>query len=68
MRRRNLFAGLGAAMALPRFALAAPPAHIGFVSGGDEKGAASFIPGRGATPASPEPMNTAFYLDDDWCS
>lgn len=43
MRRRDLFAALGAAMALPGTALAAHPAHIGFVSGGDEKGAASFV-------------------------
>ena len=43
MRRRDLFATLGTAVALPRFGLAAGPAHIGFVSGGDEKGAASFV-------------------------
>ena len=42
MRRRELLATLSAAMA-PRFALAARPAHIGFVSGGDEQGAARFV-------------------------
>jgi putative ABC transport system substrate-binding protein len=43
MRRRDLLATLGAAIALPRFGLAALPAHIGFLSGGDEKGAESFV-------------------------
>ena len=43
MRRRELLATLGAATALPRSVLAARPAHIGFVSGGDEQGAARFV-------------------------
>lgn len=43
MRRRDLLATLGVAVAVPRLALAARQAHIGFISGGDEKGAESFV-------------------------
>jgi ABC-type uncharacterized transport system substrate-binding protein len=43
MRRRDLFAMLGVGMVVPRFGLAARAAHIGFVSGGDQKGADSFV-------------------------
>lgn len=43
MRRRDLLATLGVAMAVPRLAAAARPARVGFISGGDEKGAGSFV-------------------------
>ena len=43
MRRRDLVATLGVAVAVPRFALAARRARIGFISGGDEKGAETFV-------------------------
>lgn len=43
MRRRDLLATLSVVMAVPRFGMAARSAHIGFVSGDDEKGAASFV-------------------------
>jgi putative ABC transport system substrate-binding protein len=43
MRRRDLLAALGLAMAAPLPALGARPPHAGFLSGGDEKGAESFV-------------------------
>ena len=43
MRRRDLLATLGVAITLPRFGFAARQARIGFVSGGDEKGADGFV-------------------------
>jgi putative ABC transport system substrate-binding protein len=42
MRRRDLLA-LGLAMSTPRLASAARQAHVGFISGGDEKGAETFV-------------------------
>src|SRR5215472_19249613 len=43
MRRRNFLATLGLAIAAPGFAPAARPPRVGFLSGGDEKGAESFV-------------------------
>jgi putative ABC transport system substrate-binding protein len=43
MQRRSFLATLGLAIAAPCFAPAARPPHIGFLSGGDEKGAESFV-------------------------
>lgn len=43
MQRRDLLATLGLVSAVPRFALATQPPRIGFLSGGDEKGAESFV-------------------------
>lgn len=43
MRRRDVLAALGVAATGPRFALAATAPYVGFLSGGDETGAASFV-------------------------
>lgn len=43
MQRRGFMAILGLAITTPCFARAARPPRIGFVSGGDEKGAESFV-------------------------
>jgi len=43
MQRRNFLATLGLAIAAPWSALAARPPRIGFLSGGDENGAESFV-------------------------
>jgi putative tryptophan/tyrosine transport system substrate-binding protein len=43
MQRRNLLATLGLAIAVPWSAPAARPARVGFLSGGDERGAESFV-------------------------
>jgi putative ABC transport system substrate-binding protein len=43
MQRRSLLPTLGLAMLVPHFALAARPPRVGFLSGGDEKGAESFV-------------------------
>jgi len=45
MKRRDLLAVLGGAVVAPRFSVAesAAPVRVGFVSGGDEKGAANFV-------------------------
>ena len=43
MLRRNLLTTLGLALAAPWSGLAARPPHVGFLSGDDEKGAASFV-------------------------
>jgi hypothetical protein len=43
MQRRNFLATFGLAIAAPWSASAARPPRIGFLSGGDEKGAESFV-------------------------
>ena len=44
MKRRDLLAVLGVMVALRASAVdSAAPAHVGFLSGGDEEGAAGFV-------------------------
>jgi putative ABC transport system substrate-binding protein len=43
MRRRDLLATLGVLAAAPGLAWSATPPHVGFLSGGDETGAESFV-------------------------
>jgi ABC-type uncharacterized transport system substrate-binding protein len=43
MQRRDMLATLGVVVAVPWSAFAARPAHIGFISGLDEKGADGFV-------------------------
>lgn len=43
MQRRDLLASSGLAMVVPHCVLAARPPRVGFLSGGDEKGAENFV-------------------------